>query len=307
MLKIHFLNVGYGDCTIVHWPERQIKDAQGKVTKEKPERIMMLDLCHHDKHEEFEHIIDYYKNNFKRSDGTLKSIFRYVCSHPHSDHIRGLDALFNDSNVDIINFWDLEHSFEPEDFEGHDTHEQDWKTYKKMGDPQIKSPKTIITYREDNPRDFWHDGEDRITVLAPSQELVHKAHETEDGKKKDPVEIDEMSYALLICFNNIKILLAGDGKERTWKDIFENCEKDIKSIDILKAGHHGHESAFHEDAAKLMSPDYIIFSNSKEEDKDHGAEALYSKAVPSANIYKTCDHGTIVAECHFDGKINFYN
>ena len=106
MVKIHFLNVGYGDCTIVHWPGRQTTDDQGQVTKKKSERIMMLDLCHYDGHDEYEHIINYYKTQFKRSDGSLKPIFRYVCSHPHSDHIRGLSKLFNGSEIEILNFWD---------------------------------------------------------------------------------------------------------------------------------------------------------------------------------------------------------
>ena len=308
MVKIHFLNVGYGDCTIVHWPERETTNSHGSVTKEKPERIMMLDLCHHDTHAEYEHIIDYYKANFTRPNSTLKPIFRYICSHPHSDHICGLAKLFNHREIEILNFWDLEHSFEPEDFEGHDTHAQDWKTYKKMGDLETKSPTTILTYREDPPRDFWHDGEDRITVLAPSKKLIHKAHYTEDGKKKDPVEIDEISYALLIRINQTKVLLAGDGKERTWNDIFENCQQDIKDIDILKAGHHGQESGFHEEAVKLMKPKYIIFSNSKEQDILHGASVKYQKAVSNATILKTCDHGTIIARCGWKkGEIDFHD
>jgi metal-dependent hydrolase (beta-lactamase superfamily II) len=267
---------------------------------------MMLDLCHHDSHDEYEHIINYYKTHFKRPDGTPKSIFRYVCSHPHSDHIRGLNKLFNDAQITILNFWDLEHSFVPEDFGGHETHEQDWKTYKAKGNPETKPPITIITYREGPPRDFWHDGEDRITVLAPSQKLIHEAHYTEDEKKKSPVEIDEMSYALLIRINQTKVLFAGDGKERTWNEVFENCGKDIKDIHILKAGHHGQESGFHEDAVKIMVPKYIVISNSKEKDKDHGASDKYKKAAPETTILKTWEKGTIIAECGWKGETKFY-
>ena len=306
MVKIHFLSVGSGDCTIVHFPPREIRDASGKLIKEKQERIMMVDLYHHEAHWEYEHIIDYYKQNFKDQNGNPKPIFRFVCSHPHQDHICGLAKLFYANQISISNFWDLEHSFEPENFDNHETHEEDWSAYQKHRDPSMEWPRTIITTREDTPCDFWHDGEDRITVLAPSKQLIHQAHYTEDGKKKEAVEIDEMSYALMIKINNIKVILAGDGQERTWNDIYDNCKNEIMNCHILKAGHHGQESGFHEDAVKLMTPDHIIFSNSKKEDKNHGAETLYAKAAPNAIIYKTCDHGTIIAECGWKGGIQFY-
>jgi len=43
----------------VHFPER--KEECGNI---KFERIVTIDLYHHDDHEEYEHIINYYKENF---------------------------------------------------------------------------------------------------------------------------------------------------------------------------------------------------------------------------------------------------
>jgi beta-lactamase superfamily II metal-dependent hydrolase len=116
-----------------------------------------------------------------------------------------------------------------------------------------------------------------------------------------------MSYALLIRINQTKVLLAIDGKERTWNDIFENCQKDIKDIDILKASHHGQESGFHEKAVKQMNPKYIVFSNSQKNDRKYGASAKYQEAAPNATILKTCDHGTIIALCDWKGEIDFHD
>ena len=59
----HFMNVGSGDCTIVHFPERTRIDG-----KEIAERIMMVDVYHHDNDEEYEDIIDYYKRYFKNNE-----------------------------------------------------------------------------------------------------------------------------------------------------------------------------------------------------------------------------------------------
>lgn len=301
MVKIHFLNVGCGDCTIVHFPERTRK-SDGKT---KTERIMMIDLYHHEDHEEYEHVIDYYKNNFKNDDGSLKPIFRFVLSHPHQDHICGLNKLFNDNDIEILNFWDLEHSFEPENFDGHPTHKDDWDMYQVKRIKQDGNPTIIRTNRDDTPRLYWNDDEDRITILSPSLEMLKNAHSNkEDETKRKPheIDVDSISYALVLKINDRKIIFAGDGKEDTWQDIFDNCKEHIKNCHILKAPHHGHESAFHEESVKLMNPKFIVFSNSKDEDNSNGAESKYKKVLPNSSIYKTCDEGTIIAHCPFDSQ-----
>ena len=179
-IKVHFLNVGSGDCTIVHFPERMRKDG-----KEKAERIMMVDIYSHENEQEYENIIDYYKRNFKNNDGSIKSIFRFVCTHPHQDHICGLERFFDDHDIEVLNFWDLEHSFEPEDFDHHPTHEDDWDTYETLRGKD--SPATVIrTTREDTPRQFWNDDEDQITILSSSESLIKYAHYKEDGSKENP-------------------------------------------------------------------------------------------------------------------------
>lgn len=296
---LHFLNVGIGDCTIVHFPKRVRSDGT-----EKDERIMMVDIYHSENRKEYENVIEYYKTNFRNPDGTPKPIFRFVCTHPHQDHICGLAKLFNDNKIEILNFWDLEHSWEPESFDGHETHEEDWEKYQEIRKSE-SSPKVIITKREDTPRKYWDDNEDRITILSPSENLIHKAHYKEDGTKRDvhEIQIDEMSYALLIKVNNRKIILAGDGRATpVWEDIYENCKEQIKNCTILKAGHHGQEVSYHEDSVKAMNPEIIIFSNSKDLDKENGAEEAYNNAVPNATIFKTCEHGTLIVDVPFSSE-----
>lgn len=296
-VTFHFLNVGGGDCTIVYFPPR----VRTSDNKSKSERIMMVDIYHRDDDNFYEDVIDYYKRNFKNSDGTIKPIFRFVCTHPHQDHICGLRKLFEDSGIDIINFWDIDHSFEPENFDGHPTHEEDWDAYDNLRGG--KSATVIKVKREDEPKQFWGDGEDRISILSPSRNLIRHAHYKDDGGKrsKSEVKIDEMSYCLSININGRKVILAGDGRATPcWDDIYADCRGEIIGCWVLKAGHHGHETSFHEDAVKTMAPALIIFSNSEEEDEANGAEHLYAKAVPSALILKTWEHGSIVVKVPFD-------
>lgn len=299
-VKIHFLNTGSGDCAIIHFPER-LRKSDGGI---KEERIMMLDLNHHEDNEEVENVIEYYKNNFRDENGYVKPIFRFVCSHPHHDHICGIHKLFDE--ITVWNFWDINHEFKPESFDGHPWHKDDWEKYEKIRKGGSNETTIIKTHRKDTPRLYWNNDEDRITILSPSLEMIEDAHKNDDGSKKDSmdVDIDGMSYALAIQINSRKIIFGGDGRVNTWDDIVENCKNDIINCDILKAPHHGHESAFHEEAVKLMNPKHIIISNSEEQDKDNGAGDKYQKTLPKTEIYKTYDKGTIIATIPYGDKEN---
>ncbi len=298
-VNIHFLNVGAGDCTIIHFPERQYQ-INGQLVKINSERIMFIDINSSESHNEYKNIIDYYKStpDFRDINGNLKPIFRFVCSHPHMDHITGLNQLINDKDIKVYNFWDLDHEFKPEDRDYNETYKMDWDSYQEIR--KGKNINVIRTYREDEPRDFWKNDEDRITILSPSNNLKYKAHYNDDGTKKDLIEVDDMSYALSISINHRKIIFGGDGKEIMWKDVYDNCSNIIKDCFVLKASHHGHLSGFYGDAVKLMNPTYVIFSNSKDQDEENGAEKEYKKILPYSRILKTHELGSIKVKIPFE-------
>lgn len=212
-----------------------------------------------------------------------------------------MSDFLDEQGIKVLNFWDLDHSFVPADFSGHPTHEDDWKSYKALGAESTGATVLRVT-RESTPGQFWNEEGDRITVLSPSATLIQQAHYKEDGTKREPdaVEIDEMSYALSIRINTRGVILAGDGRAQpTWDDIYANCKDTLRACCVLKAGHHGHECAFHEDAVKLMSPAHIVFSNSEEEDNANGASKLYEKACPHSKVWKTWE-GTVVLRVPFE-------
>lgn len=300
-VKIHFLNVGAGDCTIIHFPERTVKGS-GKT---KSERIMMIDI---NQCEDYTNVFKYYKKHFRDATGYVKPIFRFVCSHPHKDHITGIHELFEESGITIYNFWNVKNDFYPEDWID-DPSPEDWEQYEKIKNRQVDGLNVFDLQRESTPRNFWDDTEDRITILSPSTELYECAHTKEDGTKRkgEAVKLNEMPFVLLIKINALRLLFASDAEGKCWTDMLEGCESDLESIDILKAAHHGRLSGFNEDAVKKMSPTYIIFSNSKSKDEDHGAQDEYLEASPKSTIYKTWEYGNIVADCEFDGTITFTN
>lgn len=296
-VQFYFLNVGDGDCTIVHFPPRELQLDQNTKFDE---RIMMVDIHHHDNHNNYEDVIDYFKTNFPG-----KSIFRFIATHPQKDHITGIKQLFEDNDIHVWNFWDLQHDFEPSmEGEEWETYKEDWEKY-----CELRKKEFVKNYWDYHKQiKFWD--EDRIEILSPSKELHNLVHYKEDGTKRDAEGIGQlinnMSYVLLIRINNIKILLAADAEEKCWEYILRYHTEEIKNVDILKAPHHGRATGFHEDAVKLMNPKYIVFSMSKETaDSEDSAEKNYAKLLPNAQIIKTSDYGSVIAKCDFNGDIKF--
>lgn len=297
-LKIHFLNVGDGDCTIIDFPSRFIEGTQVKYDS----RVTMVDINHHENHDDYEHVIDYYRRNFTNSLGGVRPIFRYIASHPHEDHLTGFKALTD--SVEVVNFWDIDHDFEPDQSNATwSEYEKDWNKYLALR-VGSSNPKVLRYLNTDLPRPFWD--EDGIEVLAPSKEIIDFVHKKEDGTRRSAEEVGQvlnnLSYVLLIRFNGVKILLAGDAEAKTWEHIVKNYSDKIKNIDILKASHHGRESGFHEEAIKIMNPKHVVFSMS--EDCEHGVPEKYEKAVPSTTVHQTSE-GTLVFDCGFDNSITF--
>ena len=143
----------------------------------------MVDIYHHDDHDEFANVIEYYKTHFTDQNGRTKPIFRFVCTHPHQDHICGLNELFEKSGITIANFWDTENEFEPEEFDAFSSHADDWTTYseKRVAND---SPTVIRVKRESKPLQYWNNLEDRITVLSPSDALIKRAHYNAEEQKR---------------------------------------------------------------------------------------------------------------------------
>ncbi len=294
----HFLDVGDGDCTIVDFPERIVKNTNA----EKNARVMMVDIFHHDDYgSKYEHVIDYYKNNFGN-----RSIFRFILTHPHKDHLLGIKSLFEESGISIINFWDLEHDFEPlKEGSGWESYKEDWDKYSKI---RLLSDDEGLCVRRywDSQNNILYWNEDKVQILSPSKELHKLAHYNNDGSNRDNLDVDlnNMPYVLLVRVNDLKIVLSSDAEDKCWEYILNNYATDIADVDILKAAHHGRLTGFHDEAVKIMKPKNIVFSCTSETDSDCGAEKEYKNISSGATIYKTCDSGTVVLDCEFDGSIN---
>lgn len=317
MLKLDFLNVGHGDCTIIQFPSGRIGVVDinnGKIDSDsKSEIYNELGITERDIF--IQKMIDknFDEEKFLKAKGYdidltdpvdwmqsqgIVSIFRFICTHPDMDHLSGLHKL-NESTIGIQNFWDIEHSFDlsPDDggFKSGKYDYKDWEAYQKYRACTV-NPKRISPLRNSD-EEYWN--QDGIYILSPNNDLVKIAHETE--------EKNHLSYVLLIKYGKVKVYLCGDAtSDQVIPAMLEHYgeqffKKNAEEVVILKAPHHGRDSGFHDDFVKLLDPDAIIVSVGKKPTTD--ASNKYRKYCDK--VWSTRWKGNISMACNQIGNATY--
>lgn len=303
MLKIHFLNVGHGDCCIVEFIDNsRIAMVDINRTSEMDEQsltelaesfsISMVSLYGRTVTAALEsagYDIELQDPISYLNDMNASSVFRYISTHPHMDHLSGLNALNTDFS--IVNVWIIKNNYAQDESELSESQKEDWDLYKTFRDTDETklNGTTIIRPEEGSEASFYT--EDEIQILAPNDDL----------KEAGESNANEMSYVLLIKHKGKKIILGGDAEEATWTYLLENYSKELKNIDILKAAHHGRDSGYYQPAVKHMSPTVTIVSVGKKPKTD--ASNKYKQYCD--NVWSTRWKGNIVLTIDDQGKLTY--
>lgn len=309
MIKIHFLNVGHGDCIIVEFTDTNrvaVIDINRSTefdsdSKSELEKELLSSVDYLTQRQYNANLISFAELAQKAGFNTqvedpieylnakgINSIFRFISTHPHMDHLTGLNAL--NENKSISNLWIIKNTFTQDQSKLSDEQKKDWKFYQKYRDTNERSLDGITVVRPDEGdlRDYWK--EDGIFILAPNSSLVKTAHD------KDNRNI--MSYVILIVHGKHKIVLGGDAEEDTWKFIDEKYPELIENVRILKASHHGRDSGYYQPAVKRMCPEFTIISVGKKPKTD--ATNKYKQY--STHVWSTRWKGNIRFELNSDGS-----
>ena len=307
-LDVHFLNVGHGDCTIIHHP---------KSEKRKEGRVSVIDINDWDhlksgeadrpiaglssfleqqsssgffkkqiSEEEYaEKYLDDPTNYYKKKFGGLKNrVWRFISTHPDMDHLAGIKQFQEEVEFDVM--WDNPHSKEMDTGDGwyEKFNREDWHRYEEIrsGETDVDN----INPRRDTQKNFWE--QDNIQILHPSRSFVSDIDQQSSG-------YNDISYVLKITHGNQAMLFPGDIEENAWKEIIDYWGIDILSdVDVLKASHHGRRSGFHREAVEEMDPSTVVVSVGNKDDND--GYDLYRDACGSdTDIISTRQYGTIRA------------
>ena len=204
-------------------------------------------------------LVDYIKNKLK-----INKIDIVVGTHPHEDHIGGID--------DIINNFDIEDIYLPEVI-------TTTKTFEDMI-TAIENKDLAISIPEKG---------EKFKLGEADFEVIYTGTNDKD--------LNATSIIINMLYGEKAYLFTGDTTEEV-EDTILNKNIDI---DVLKVAHHGSRYSSSYEFLKIATPEYAIVSVGEENSYEHPhQEAINRIKKHTNNIYMTKDVGTILLTS--DGK-----
>lgn len=270
MAKLHFLNVGEGDCSIIQHNDGTVSMIDVCCGNLNSEEIEKSFSC-----ESFVGV----KGNFNQKATptnpidylkalNVGTIFRYIQTHPDMDHMDGLLQLKN--NYTIVNFWDTKNSKEQsfdESGKSGKYKKDDWDCYQTLRNSK-NNPLALFYTDGDSKKYFAYDEngkktDDYLQILSPTTALLAAANKSGDW--------NDSSYVILYRINGYKVLFCGDAKMKTINHLLLNHINEISNLDVLIAPHHGRDGNMDFSFLDVMNPKVTLFGNAQSKDLAYNA------------------------------------
>jgi competence protein ComEC len=183
-----------------------------------------------------------------------------VGTHPHEDHIGGMDAVVNQFGIGKI--------YMPRVSANTKTFEDVLKAIQSKG----------LSITTPAPGDTFTMGSDTCTILAPNS-LSY-------------TDLNNYSIVIRVANGNNSFLFTGDAQAESEKEML-NKGYTLKS-EVLKIGHHGSSSSTSPDFLKAVSPKYAVIEVGKDNDYGHPHQVTLDKLNSAGiKIYRTDLNGTV--------------
>ena len=236
MIEVHFIDVGQGDAILVE---------AGTST-------MLIDAGENNKG----NLVKEYLNNRQ-----ITKLDYIIGTHPHSDHIGGLDTILDSFEVDKVLLPNVVHTT---------------KTYEDVLDAIDRHDLKITAVRVG---DVYSLGPASFTILAPGTDAYD--------------EINDYSIAIRLAFGETAFLLAGDAENKSELEMLKTGLN--LRADVLKLSHHGSSYSSCEEFLEEVDPSYSIVCVGKNNEYGHPhAKTLQKIFDRNIKLYRTDEQGSIV-------------
>lgn len=232
-LNVYFIDVGQADSIYI----------------ENKDKNMLIDAGNN---EDGQKLVNYFKS-------LNVDEFDYVIgTHPHEDHIGGMD--------DIINNFKIDNYYMPDKL----------STTKTFEDVLDALESNNLTYHVPEKGQEFSLGDAYFKV-------IYSGDDTND--------INDSSIVLKMTYGENSFLFTGDATSNVEELILD---EDLKS-DVLKVAHHGSNYSSTDEFLDRVDPDYAVISVGLNNTYNHPSESTLQK-LNSRNIkvYRTDQDGTII-------------
>lgn len=302
-LKVHFVNVGQGDCIYIQFPNNT---------------DMLIDCGNKSTGYNFQNVKNYL--DALNPDGKINHL---MLTHPDEDHVDNMDEIiyaYKIENIYMPNILAV-----PKNSKGEPYIELQQAIDNLDGDKvaRFDDPHTITTatyanffiaaLSEQNCNIFINEDRDestnsiviaqetfRLTFYCPTEEYYDTTNLNSAERKNAVSPIGVLEY------NNRRVVLTGDSNEIN-EPIFVRRIGGSLDCDVLKVGHHGSETSSTNAFLNAISCEYAVISCNKLGNTFvHPRQATLDRLrAHNMTVYRTDRNGTIVLTIDGESQISF--
>lgn len=237
-LQVHYIDVGQGDAILLVSPSK---------------KTMLIDAGDNDDEET---IVNYIKNQ------GINKLDYVVGTHPHADHIGGLDNVIRQLDIGEFYMPKIVHTT---------------KTFESVINEAIKKDIKVKTAKAGV--EFLLDEDISVTMFSPNE-----------SKYK---ELNDYSPIMKVTYKDTSFLFTGDAEKLVEEEVI-NAGYDI-SANVLKVGHHGSTSSTSSKFLNKVNPSIAVIQVGKDNKYNHPhAETMKKLQDKGIEILRTDINGDII-------------